>query len=449
MGQVGSDRWDLIVVGAGPAGMLAAFRAAMLGLRVLVLEKNRKPGVKILMSGGTRCNLTHDASVNDLLSVFVPEQARFLRRAVHALTPAQVVEFFHAAGVPTKIESHNGKVFPASDRALDVQRALLSRMADAEVELQTGQAVVEIRRTSSEWQVVTPDRTWHAPFLLVTTGGRSYPGCGTTGDAYAWMETLGHTVVTPRPALVPLTSSDVWVTELSGLTLEDAHLRVVPAATVADFPRMPDVVQRLAVCRKSQRIERRSSLLFAHFGLTGPAAMDVSRSVTECRSPHDVRLLLDLLPDRSVEELQADLLASTSQQGSRTLARWLGESLNVPQRLAASLLANLCLDGQLRLAELPKAGRNALLAELKSTPITVTGSRGFAKAEVTAGGVVLSEVDPKTMASRRAPGLYLAGEILDVDGPIGGYNFQAAFSTGWLAAESIAAEHRATQTAVS
>lgn len=439
MGQVREDFWDLIVVGAGPAGMLSAFRAASLGLRVLLLEKNRKAGVKILISGGTRCNLTHDASVDELLEVFVPEQARFLRRAVHRLTPAAVVEFFHATGVPTKIESHNGKVFPASDRALDVQRALLSRMAEAEVDLRLGQAVTAIQPSAEGWHVVTEDRKWSASALLVTTGGRSYPGCGTTGDAYAWLESLGHTIVSPRPALVPLTSGDEWVKELSGLTLEDAHLRIVPASTVAEFVRMPDAVQRLAVCRKTQRIERRGSLLFAHFGLTGPAAMDVSRCVTDCRSPYDVRLLLDLLPEWTIERIQADLQTQTSQQGSRTLSRWLCESLAVPQRLASSVLAVRQLDAQLRLAELPKTGRNALLADLKSLPITITGSRGFAKAEVTAGGVSLAEVDPKTMVSRRAAGLYLAGEILDVDGPIGGYNFQAAFSTGWLAAESIAA----------
>jgi predicted Rossmann fold flavoprotein len=295
MSEVADGEWDLIVVGAGAAGMLAAFRAASLGLRTLLLEKNTKAGVKILISGGTRCNLTHATDVSGILSVFVPEQSRFLRRAIHHFSPDRVVSFFADADVPTKTEP-NGKVFPLSDRALDVQRALLRCMSEAGVVLQLGQAVSALRKKGELWEIETADRVWSSRALLVTTGGSSYPGCGTTGDAYAWMNQLGHQIVPPRPALVPLTSSDTWVTELSGLTLEDVLVRIVPASTVAQFPKMPDATQRLAVCRKTQRIERRSSLLFAHFGLTGPAAMDVSRSVTDCRSPHEVRLLCDLLP---------------------------------------------------------------------------------------------------------------------------------------------------------
>ncbi len=426
--------WDLIVVGAGAAGMMAAFRSASLGRRTLLLEKNTKAGVKILMSGGTRCNVTHDTDIRGILEAF-GEQGRFLRPALHALSPADVVAFFESSGVATKVED-TGKVFPASDRALDVQRALLRRMESVGVALRLGQAVCDVRRGEQYWEVDTPGQTWRGSRLLVTTGGCSYPGCGTTGDAYPWMERLGHNIVTPRPALVPLTSPASWVQDLSGLTLEDALVRVVPRETVAQVSRIGDLNQRLALVRKQQRAERRSSLLLTHFGLSGPAAMDVSRRVTDCGRADEVQLVCDLLPEWTVERLQSELSQQVERQGQRSIGRWLSEALPVPQRLVGSLLQQISVDPQQRIAELSKASRLELLAHLKSLVVPVSGSRGFTKAEVTAGGVSLSDVDSKTMASRRAEGLYLAGEVLDIDGPIGGYNFQAAFSTGWLAADS-------------
>jgi predicted Rossmann fold flavoprotein len=226
------------------------------------------------------------------------------------------------------------------------------------------------------------------------------------------------------------------VQDLSGLTLEDALVRVVPRETVAQVSRIGDLNQRLALVRKQQRAERRSSLLLTHFGLSGPAAMDVSRRVTDCGRADEVQLVCDLLPEWTVERLQSELSQQVERQGQRSIGRWLSEALPVPQRLVGSLLQQISVDPQQRIAELSKASRLELLAHLKSLVVPVSGSRGFTKAEVTAGGVSLSDVDSKTMASRRAEGLYLAGEVLDIDGPIGGYNFQAAFSTGWLAADS-------------
>jgi predicted Rossmann fold flavoprotein len=420
------SEWDVIVVGAGAAGMMAAIAAGRRGCRTLLLEKNRKPGVKILMSGGTRCNLTHATDAAGIITAF-GRQGRFLRRALVEFDPQRVVSFFHDAGVETKVES-TGKIFPQSDRALDVQQALWRAAQRAGVESVLDAAVQRIDLSQRLWQVTTSAATWRGRRLIVTTGGCSYPGCGTRGDAYAWMQTLGHAVVTPRPALVPLTSPSLVVKALQGLTVEDALLRVVPAERM---PATQDMSERLAVIRKACREQRRGSLLFTHFGVSGPVAMDVSRQFTAEDDPRALRLICDLLPELSAEELLKRLVDSAADQGTRSVVRSVSSWL--PGRLAESLLTLASISPSQRLAELSKAQRRDLIRQVKSLEIPIDGSRGFGKAEVTAGGVALGEVDSRTMASKIVPGLFIAGELLDVDGPIGGYNFQAAFSTGWVA----------------
>ncbi len=427
--------WDVIVVGAGAAGFMAAEQCARRGCRTVLIEKNRKPGVKILMSGGTRCNLTQATDVAGILREF-GDQGRFLRSAVHDFGPDDLVRYFADAGVPTKIEE-TGKIFPTSDRALDVQRALWRQAMQAGVQLVLGQGVTALRHDDSNWRVETTAGFYHGRRLILTTGGCSYPGCGTRGDAYAWLEQLGHAIVTPRPALVPLTIDDAWLRELSGMTLPDVVIRVVPTEALRVGN---DLAELLAVVRRRSLQERRSSLLLTHFGLSGPAAMDVSRRVTQAGDVSTVQLVCDFLPDVTLEMLQASLAQSADRQGGQTVLRFLGERL--PQRLAVRLAEQAGLDPQGRLAELSKSHRRQLLREIKALPVKVTGSRGFAKAEVTAGGVSRAEIDPRTMASRRVSNLWVAGELLDVDGPIGGYNFQAAFSTGRLAGISAASSAR-------
>jgi hypothetical protein len=423
---------DVIVVGAGAAGMLAAVRCGRLGCRTLLLEKNRKPGVKILMSGGTRCNLTHATDAQGIVDAF-GTQGRFLQRALYDFDPDCVVRFFHEIGVPTKVEA-TGKVFPTSDRALDVQQALWRQAQRAGAQAVLEQPVERIDHADGQWHVTSPSRVWRGRKLIVTTGGCSYPGCGTRGDAYVWMAQLGHTIVTPRPALVPLTAADDWIAALSGLTLDDTVVRVVPA----ELLQQPhDLTERLAICRKRCVDQRRGALLFTHFGVSGPAAMDVSRAVTACADPAQVRLVCDLVPTVCAHELQTQLAREAVGQGGRSVGRWLSQHL--PNRLADTLLARAGIAPGRRLAELSKPARLQLIERLKSLEIHICGSRGFAKAEVTAGGVALNEIDPRTMASRRAEGLFIAGELLDVDGPIGGYNFQAAFSTAWSAASAAGA----------
>lgn len=407
--------WDVIVIGAGAAGLMAAARAAESGRRTLLLEKNRKPAVKILMSGGTRCNITQATDSRGIVKAY-GAQGRFLHSALAALSPQMVVDLFHAEGVLTKVEP-TGKIFPVSDKAVDVQQALLRRVARSGAELQNEAPVTAIRRAEAGFEVVGEQRAWIAAKLILTTGGRSYPGCGTTGDGYAWGAELGHRIIAPRPALVPLTSSAKWVHELSGVTLPDVQVGV----------REPGNRKPLS--------QGRGSLLFTHFGVSGPVILNVSREVSGHLQPASLELDCDLLPSVAEQKLQADVQQAGQVAGHQTVMKVWCEQL--PRRIVEMLFQQSAVPLTRKCAELSKSERSRLIAATKRLSIPLTGTLGFEKAEVTAGGVSLDDVDSRTMESRLVPGLFFAGEILDLDGPIGGYNFQAAFSTGWLAGSSV------------
>jgi predicted Rossmann fold flavoprotein len=409
-----SEVWDVVVVGAGAAGLLAASRAAECGRRVLLLEKNRKPGVKILMSGGTRCNITHATDNRGIVEAYGPP-GRFLHSALAALSVQDTVELFESLGVATKVEE-TGKVFPVSNRALDVLAALLRRLEACGATLALEEPVLDLRRRPAGFGLMTPRRVVEARRVILTTGGQSYPGSGTTGDGYAFTARLGHTVVAPRPALVPVTVSAPWVAELRGVTLPDAGVRVV------------DGGRALAA--------RRGALLFAHFGLSGPVVLDVSRVVSGHPRPPALLLELDCLPALPAPALDEFLRRESLASGKKQLAAVL--AVHLPRRLCDALLAQAGLPADRKAAALSKPDRARLVAAVKALALPVSGTLGFKKAEVTAGGVALDEVDSRDLRSKLVPDLYLAGELLDLDGPIGGYNFQAAWSTGWLAGQAAA-----------
>jgi predicted Rossmann fold flavoprotein len=396
----------VVVVGAGAAGLVAAAEAASRGAEVVLLEKSSKTGVKILMSGGTRCNLTHNTDARGITKQFGHAQ-RFLQPSVGAFPPAALVSMFNQAGLPTKIEE-TGKIFPQSDRALHVRDLLHRQVVDAGATVHRSTAVTDISRSNGLWRIETTDGPIEADRVVVTVGGKSYPGCGTTGDGYAWLEKLGHTIIPPRPALVPLVGGTDWTHTLSGLTLDDVVVTVKRPQT------------------KKPLTTRRGSWLFTHFGFSGPAAMDVSGAMTAEESFTDLRLTVDLLPELTYEDIRQRLGQRDHDGGRRRVSGVVGDWL--PSRLAQALVQQTGCDHSL--AQLPRAGATKLLGQLKRLPLPISGTRGFAKAEVTAGGVALNEVDPRTLESRICDGLFIAGEVLDVDGPIGGYNFQAAFSTG-------------------
>jgi predicted Rossmann fold flavoprotein len=366
------------------------------------------------MSGGTRCNLTHATDNRGIVEAFGPP-GRFLHSALAALSVQETIDLFETEGVATKVEE-TGKVFPVSDSARDVLDALLRRLHRSGATLTLEEPLRDLRPREGGLALTTPGRVVQARRVILTVGGQSYPGCGTTGDGYGLTARLGHTLVPPRPALVPVTVAAPWVVRLRGVTLPDAGVCVLEGEKVL--------------------ARGRGSLLFAHFGLSGPVVLDLSRVVSGHPRPQDLFMEMDLLPSVKEPDLDEWLRVETAAAGKRQLAAVLAARL--PRRLCDELLSPAGLPAERRAAALGRAERGRLVAAVKWQRVAVTGTLGFGKAEVTAGGVSLAEVDSRTMASKVVPGLYVAGELLDLDGPIGGYNFQAAWSTGWLAGLSAA-----------
>jgi predicted Rossmann fold flavoprotein len=416
-------RWDAIIVGGGAAGLFAAGTAAARGRKVLVLEKNNKAGVKILMSGGTRCNITHHCDNRKIAEAF-GKNGRVLLSVLSRLSPQDIVQLMEHEGVPTKVED-TGKVFPVSDRAIDVRDAIVRRLAREGASLVTGAAVQSVRKLPVEnagFEVVVQihdnaTTTLTAESVLLTTGGLSYSGCGTTGDGYPWAESMGHTITPLRPALTPLLSNEAWVHDLSGITLDDAE--VTARVQGADTKQI-----------KLERAVSRGGLLWTHFGCSGPTAMNVSRCFSDMDQPYAASMAVDLLPDLSREACEQWLL-DAAKESNRTITNVLSQ--RIPKRLATALVAIAGSSNDVHTSELSKKLRNGLVERLKALQVPIHGTRGYPKAEVTAGGVALGEVNFQDMQSRKTPGLYFAGEILDLDGPIGGFNFQAAWSTGHAA----------------
>lgn len=400
--------YDAIIIGAGAAGLMAGIHAAERGRRVLLLEKARKPGVKILMSGGTRCNITHDCDNRGIVAAF-GANGKFLHSALAGFGPRDVVAFFQGEGVATKIED-TGKIFPISDRALDVLNALLRRLERSGVTPALSEPVRDVQPlTGGGFRVSTEKRSLTTAKVIVTTGGLSFPGCGTTGDGYGFARQFGHTIVPTRPALVPLTTQPAWVKNLQGITMPDITLKV--------FGEGPKPLT-----------SRRGSVLFAHFGLTGPAPLDVSRAVSGHPQPATLVLEVDLLPDLSEPQFDSFVQAETLAHGKQLLAVVLAGK--IPRRIADQILTLCDLPTDRKSAALSKIDRQKIVSTVKHLRIPLRGTLGYEKAEVTAGGVCLDEVDSRTMQSKRMPHLYFAGEVLDLDGWIGGYNFQSAWSTG-------------------
>jgi predicted Rossmann fold flavoprotein len=408
-----NNPWQVIVIGAGAAGLMAAIRAGERGKRVLLLEKNRRPGVKILMSGGTRCNITQDTDNRGIILAY-GAPGKFLHSALAAFSVEKTVAFFNEEGVATKVEE-TGKVFPVSNKAADVLAALVNRASRAGVPLALGEPAIHLKRDDGHFALTTPLRTLRAEKVILTSGGQSFPGSGTTGDGYRWAQALGHSLVPPRPALVPITTNVGWIAELRGITIPDAGVGIF------------DAEERL--------VTKRGSLLFAHFGLSGPVILDASRVVSGHPRPASLQLEFDFLPMINETALDSVLRVEAHTYGKKLLAAILPDLL--PRRLCDVILDLASLPRDRRAAGLTKDDRNRLVRAIKHTRIAITGTMGFGKAEVTAGGIPLDEVDSRSMVSKIVPDLFLAGEVLDLDGPIGGYNFQAAWSTGWLAGDSV------------
>lgn len=412
LSPMGTQHTPIIVIGAGAAGIIAAWRSSTLGAPVLLLERNPKPGIKILISGGGRCNLTHAGPTEELLSAFRVSERRFLRPAFHRFTSADLIRLIEAGGVPTLTRA-NGRVFPAGGTARQVME-VLGRLLDG-VHLRTGVRVTGIDATDGTVTAVRcGEESCASSHVIVATGGASYPKTGTTGDGYAWLTELGHAMVTVRPALAPIAVTPAAPPGWRGVALRGGRLSAV--------------VDGRSIAAET------GDLLFTHEGLSGPAVLEISRTVAECEGV--VRLEWDFYPGREFSVLDADLTAMTRDRQGRMIGSVLEEIL--PNRLVPAICEAAGVLPTERCATLRRDARRAITRLVKSWPLGAVASIPLERGEVTAGGVALAEVDPRSMRSRRTRGLYVCGEILDIAGPVGGYNLQAAFSTGFVAGESAA-----------
>ena len=428
---------NVLVVGAGAAGLTAAIRAGQAGARVALLNAHPRVGLKILMSGGTRCNVTHrEVSERD----YHGGSPNVVRRVLRAFTPAQTVDWFqNQLGVPLKLEE-TGKYFPVSDDAQTVLDALLAAATRAGVVLRSGARVVTLERAGARWRAgiqhvsgsaefgegtaragetsfvlpaAEPSEWIEADAVVLACGGLSFPRTGSDGTGYALARSLGHIIAPTVPALTPLVAVDPICRTCQGVTI-DAELALWVDGRV------------------SERVS--GSLLFAHFGLTGPAALDLSRHWHRAEG-HARRVALSFTPGRAFEALEHEWVAYAAGHARRGVRAWLGERL--PERIADLVTTESGLGGA-AMSQIPRERRAVLLRGLTERDVGVTGTLGYEKAEVTAGGVPLSEVDASTLESRLAPGVFLCGEMLDVEGRLGGFNFQFAWSSGTVAGRAAA-----------
>lgn len=404
--------------------MMAAGRAAQCGASVVLLERNSRPGVKLCISGKGRGNITNTADIDEFVEAFHPN-GKFLYGAFSRFFRDELLELLHELGVETKVE-RGGRVFPVSDRASDVADALQRWITDLGVEIRTG---ARARSIVTEGNRVVGVELYAGRIgcraAVLATGGASYPKTGSTGDGYVMAERLGHTIVPLRPALAGLVCAEDWVKELAGLSLRNVK------ATLILQPHEPDNQRR---GRNLETVSEFGEMLFTHDGISGPIILTLSRSVGKFTDRGRVWVSIDLKPALSAEKLHARLIRDFKQ--TKHIKNYMPQLL--PRRLGETVL---------RLADVPPDKPvNFITAEerarivniLKDLRVSVTGLAPLEEAIVTAGGISLKEIDPRSMGSRIVQGLFFAGEIMDIDARTGGFNMQAAFSTGWVAGESAA-----------
>jgi hypothetical protein len=431
---------DVIVVGGGAAGLMAAGRAGEQGARVLLLEKTGSLGKKLLVSGKTRCNLTNAAELKAFLAMYGPN-GRFLYGAFSRFFRPELIAFFERFGVAAKIE-RGGRIFPVSDNARDIVCAFQKYLTEHNVCIQFGTGVQSLRQDEASCFVAqTAHRRYRSPALIIATGGSSWPGTGSTGDGYMLSAALGHTISELRPALVPLiVHEQAFAKSMQGVSLrnvrataflgraESIEAGLTPAC---DYGRGESKIPRLPVIES-----RFGEMLFTHFGLGGPIILLMSLAVVTALKNGPVSILIDLKPALTKEQLRKRLIADFNHFGKRKIASILKDYL--PAKMIDPLIGLSGIDEAKPAHQISADERDSIIDLLKALRFNVKAPLPLAKAIVTAGGVALAEIDPRTMSSKKIPGLYFGGEVMDIDADTGGYNLQAAFSTGYVAGESAA-----------
>ena len=431
----------IVIIGAGASGMMAAGRAAELGASVLLLEKTRRPGNKILISGKTRCNLTNAKELDDFIAMYGPN-GRFLYSAFHRYFRHELLAFFQRYGVETKTE-RGGRIFPTSDDAHDIVEALKRHMADHSVQLLTGIRVTEIQVDNGRVKgVQTENGAFPATAVILATGGASFPKTGSTGDGYRLADALGHTITRLRPALVPLCVSEVQrAKNIQGVSLRNVRLTAYQCPADEINPLLtPSTDWGRGISDKQPPwpiIESRmGEMMMTHFGIGGPITLLMSLAIVDALENGPVSVSLDLKPALNEKQLRQRLQRDFDHYSKRSYRNILKALL--PQKMIEPFVEMTGIPPDRLGHQINAEERDRLLRLLKSLRFNIKSPLSMAAAMVTAGGVSLKEVDPRTIASHLIKGVYFCGEVMDLDGDTGGYNLQAAFSTGYIAGEQAA-----------
>ena len=408
--------YDVIVVGGGPAGLFAAGFAARKGAKVLLLEKNPHCGAKILITGKGRCNVTHSEDDPRKFVEHFGRNGKALLTALYAFGVKDVVSFFEERGVPLKIE-RGGRIFPDKGEAKDVQKAVIAFARDAGVEMHTSCTVKKLLIEDDVIKALeTTAGAFSADNIIVATGGLSYPETGCTGDGYAWAKACGHRVVKPEAALVPVKLNDAWTAEVSNFNLKNV---------------------RISLCVDGKKVDERfGEAFFTRAGIGGPIILDMSSRIRDELKKGEVKLLLDLKPAVATELFDKRLQRELAEQSNQEFGKSLGGLL--PRDMIPVFLRLVGIDPKKKCHSVTKVERQRLLKLFKELELSVSSCAGFRKAIITSGGVSLKDIDMRSMRSKLVKNLFFAGEMIDLDGPTGGFNLQECWSTGYLAGISAA-----------
>jgi predicted Rossmann fold flavoprotein len=406
--------YDVAVIGAGPAGMMAAGRAGELGKKVVLIEKNKELGVKLLLTGKGRCNITCAESDLRKLVEKYDQNGSFLYQPFFVFGPKNTIDFFESRGLKTKVERGN-RVFPNSGGAPDVLDVLVKEIKKNSVEILLDCKVLKIEKEGKKIiKLITTKGEIVAKNYILATGGKAFPGTGSTGDGLVWLEKLGHTIAEPRPSLVPIRIKEDYGQKLQGLSLKNVEINVLQ--------------------NNKKKSSEFGECLFAHFGISGPIILDISKKVGELLIKGPVELSLDLKPALDFETLDKRLQRDFQKYSNKMFKNSLDDLL--PQKMIPLIIDLSKIDPGKKTNGITKEERTSLVKLLKNVRMKVDGLLGFEEAIVTAGGVLTKEIDAKTMRSKLIDNLFFAGEIIDVDGPTGGFNLQICWSTGYLAGQN-------------
>ncbi|MBN1527278.1 MAG: NAD(P)/FAD-dependent oxidoreductase [Candidatus Omnitrophica bacterium] len=408
--------YDIAVIGAGPAGAMAAIRAAQLGKRVILIERNDAIGRKLLLTGKGRCNITNSAPLDTFVEKF-GRQGNFLRSAFFKFFNEDLTAFFRAKGLEMKTE-RQGRVFPVTDDSRAIVKVLDEYLSGAGVEMRYNSRVKKLHKREDLFRIeLESGSEVEAARVIMATGGSSYKATGSAGDGFHIAEHLGHTIAKLKPGLVPLKTEEHWVKGLQGLALENIRLTFE--------------------CGRKKIVSDIGELMFTHFGVSGPLVLDLSGDIVDLLEQHDkVGLLIDLKPGLTAEQLDRRLLNEFKDSGTKSVKNIFKALL--PLRLIDAVIEMAGVDHSKRGSQISQEERRRLVRALKGLRLTVTGALALEEAMVTGGGVSARQIDPRTMESKVVPGLYFAGEVIEGCAASGGYNLQQAFSTGHLAGESAA-----------